>query len=274
MAYRQNPYGGRTRGRRRMTKGGLVVALIFAAFAFIRYCSSTQYNDITGEKQQVALTVDQEIALGLQSRPQMVQQFGGLHPSKEGQLMVTRVGQRLVDNSIVQESDYQYNFFLLADEQTINAFALPGGQVFITAALFGQLENEDQLAGVLGHEIGHVVGRHGAERIAKQQLTEGLTGAAVIASGDYNTAQAAAVIANVVNMSYGRDQELESDNLGIRFMMEAGYDPMQMIGVMDILERAGGSNRQPEFFSTHPSPDNRRERIMEAVEYWKRELNM
>lgn len=220
------------------------------------------------------MTVDQEIALGLQSRGPMVQQHGGLHPSSEGQAIVKRIGNRLVDNSIARRTNYQYDFHLLADPRTVNAFALPGGQVFITEALFSQLENEDQLAGVIGHEIAHVVARHGAERIAKQQLTEGLTGAAVIASGDYSTAQAAAMIANVVNMSYGRDQELESDDLGVRFMMEAGYDPSQMIGVMDILERASGGDgqRQPEFFSTHPSPDNRREKIMESIQKWKAEL--
>ena len=277
MAYRQNQSRRSTSpfGRRRgFNKGTLIIGLIIAGFTLFKYCSTTQYNEITGEKQQVGLTVDQEITLGIQSAPKMAQQHGGLHPSSEGQALVKRVGNKLVDNSIARRTNYQYDFHLLADPRTVNAFALPGGQVFITAALFEQLENEDQLAGVLGHEIAHVVARHGAERIAKQELTQGLTGAAVVASGDYGTAQAAAMIANVVNMSYGRDQELESDDLGIRFMMEAGYDPRHMIGVMDILEAAGGGGeRQPEFFSTHPSPDNRREKIQEAIDKWRVELS-
>ena len=256
-----------------MTRSGLVIALIFAGIALFRYCSTTQYNEITGESQQVGLTVEQEIVLGLKSAPQMAQQHGGLHPSSEGQALVKRVGNRIVDNSIARRTNYQYDFHLLADPRAVNAFALPGGQIFITEALFSQLQTEDQLAGVLGHEIAHVVARHSAERIAKQQLAEGLTGAAVIASGDYSTAQAAAMIANVVNMSYGRDQELESDDLGIRFMMEAGYDPYEMIGVMDILEKATGDNRQPEFFSTHPSPTNRRDKIRAAIEKWSAELS-
>ncbi len=272
MAYRQNRYGQPGRRRRGFTKSGLIIALIFAGVALFKYCSTTEYNEITGENQQVGLSVEQEIVLGLQSAPKMAQQHGGLHPSSEGQALVKRIGNELVDNSIARRTNYQYDFHLLADPRTVNAFALPGGQVFITEALFSQLENEDQLAGVLGHEIGHVVARHGAERIAKQELTQGLTGAAVIASGDYSTAQAAAMIANVVNMSYGRDQELESDELGIRFMLEAGYNPQEMIGVMDILERASGSNRQPEFFSTHPSPDNRRQRIQEAIDKWSSQL--
>jgi len=212
--------------------------------------------------------------LGLQSTPSMIQQFGGLHPSREGQELIKRVGNKLVDNSIARRTNYKYDFHLLADPNTVNAFALPGGQIFITMALFSELQTEDQLAGVLGHEIGHVVARHGAERIAKQELTQGLTGAAVVASGDYNTAQAAAMISNLVNMSYGREQELESDDLGIRFMMEAGYDPSDMIGVMDILEAASGSggSRQPEFFSTHPNPDNRREKIRKSIDKWEDEL--
>ena len=138
--------------------------------------------------------------------------------------------------------------------------------LFITAALFSRLENEDQLAGIIGHEIGHVIERHGAERMAKIELTQGLTGAAVIASGDYSTAQAAQMIGNLINMKFGRDQELECDDWGVRMMIEAGYDPREMINVMRILKESAGGRQQPEFFSTHPDPDNRAERILEAIE--------
>jgi predicted Zn-dependent protease len=98
------------------------------------------------------------------------------------------------------------------------------------------------------------------------ELTQGLTGAAVIASGDYNTAQAAEMIGNLINMSYGRDQELLSDELGVRFMVSAGYDPNALIGVMKILEQASGGQSQPEFASTHPSPENRVGRIRAAIQ--------
>lgn len=185
--------------------------------------------------------------------------------------MVKEIGQRIVQNSDAKNTPYQYDFHLLADPEVVNAFALPGGQVFITTALITQFETEDELAGVLGHEIGHVVARHGAERIAKQELTQGLTGAAVIASGDYNTAQAAEMIASLVNMSYGRDQELESDDLGVRFMLQAGYDPEALISVMEILEKASGGQRQPEFLSTHPSPENRVQKIRDAIEKYKKQ---
>jgi predicted Zn-dependent protease len=276
MSYQNQPYGQQQGGqryfgsRKRNTRGGILIALLLAGFALCKFYSNQQYNEITGETQHVSITAEQEIALGLNSYPAMIQQFGGLHPDGEAQKFVKGIGQRIVQNSDARQTPYQYDFHLLADPNVINAFALPGGQVFITLALFNQLESEDQLAGVFGHEIGHVVARHGAERIAQQELTQGLTGAAVIASGDYNTAQAAQMIASLVNMSYGRDQELESDDLGVRFMYQAGYNPEGLIGVMEILEKASGGQKQPEFMSTHPSPENRVQKIREAIAKYKK----
>ncbi|HWN20070.1 MAG TPA: M48 family metalloprotease, partial [Gemmatimonadales bacterium] len=125
--------------------------------------------------------------------------------------------------------------------------------------------------GVLGHEIGHVVGRHGAEHIAKQQLTEGLTGAAVLATYDpnnpssQNSAAVAAMIGQLVGMRFGRQDELESDELGVRFTSEAGYDPRSMTGLMKILDESSEGGRPPEFFSTHPNPENRIQRIEAAI---------
>jgi len=127
------------------------------------------------------------------------------------------------------------------------------------------LQTEGQLAGVLGHEIGHVIARHSSQRLAKNKLTQGLTGAVAVATGDASATQVAAVVGELINMSYGRDDELESDALGVRFMSEAGYDPRAMIEVMKILAKASGGARQPEFFSTHPNPENRIEKIQETI---------
>lgn len=269
----QQQYGGgygQPRRRRGMGRAGLLIALAFAGFTLFKYCSNTQVNEITGKEQHVSISPEQEVALGMQSAPKMIQQYGGLHPDADAQAFVDNVGNRLVNNSIAKNSSYRYDFHLLADPQTVNAFALPGGQIFITAALFGRLQTEDQLAGVLGHEIGHVIHRHSAQRIAKQELTQGLTGAAVIAAGDYSTAQAAQMIGNMINMKYGRDQELESDDWGVRIMMEAGYNPEEMIDVMEILKQAsGGGQRKPEFQSTHPDPENRKEKILAAIRKYK-----
>lgn len=253
--------------------GRLLIAGVIVVVALIGYWSMNSVNPITGQSQRVALSVDQEIALGLQSAPQMAAEFGGLHPDASAQSALDRVGQRLLDAGFDRELPYPFEFHLLADSSVVNAFALPGGQVFITAALFERLETEGQLAGVLGHEIGHVIERHGAEHLAKQQLTQGLIGAvAVGASGEGSPVDArqAAMIAGfvgqIVNLRYGRDDELESDAWGVHLLVEAGYDPRALIRVMDILESASGGDGPPEFMSSHPNPGNRRERIQALID--------
>lgn len=245
----------------------MFIGLAIVAFAVLKYCSSASTNEFTGETQYVDLTVEQEIALGLQAAPSMMQQHGGLHPDSQAQAQLDAIGAKLVTSSIARKSGYKWEFHLLADDRTINAFALPGGQCFITAALYSQLENEDQLAGVMGHEIGHVIAKHSAARMSKDGLAQGvITGVAVGADGGAEAAQA---IAQMLTMKYGRDDELQSDQLGVKMMIDAGYNPEEMIGVMNILKAAAGPNRMPEFQSTHPDPENRIERIREAIEYYK-----
>lgn len=262
-----NNYG---RGQRSGGRGGqfklmLIIGLGYAAFTLFKYFANTQVNPVTGEKQHISITPHDEIAIGLQATPQMVQQHGGVHPDQRRQSFIKEIGKRLLTAPSIRGSEYQYDFHVLADPNVVNAFALPGGQVFITDALLGRLTTEDMVAGVVGHEIGHVIHRHGAERMAKMDLTQGLTGAAVLASGNADAAGAAQMIGNLVNMSYGREQELESDEIGVLLMIEAGYDPKALISVMDVLEDASGGRKVPEFQSTHPSPENRREKIMEAI---------
>lgn len=266
-----DPYSrqGRGAGTGRF-KFMLMIGLAMAAFQAFKYFTNTQVNPVTGESQKVQWTMEEEVQLGLQSAPSMAQQHGGLHADQRGQDMVDRVGQKLVKNTIAAKSGYPFDFHLLADERTVNAFALPGGQCFITAALFSQLQNEDQLAGVLGHEIGHVLERHGAERMAKSGFIQGLIQSVMIGSGgDMNVAQIANVVGNTINMKYGREQELESDKWGIQMMIDAGYDPEELIGVMDILERSSGGGNTPEWQSSHPSPENRREQIRDIVKEYK-----
>jgi beta-barrel assembly-enhancing protease len=248
-----------------MGRSRLVIAAILALFAIITYYSSTSENPLTGEKQRVAMTPEQEIALGYQSAPQMAQQMGGLSQNERARALVKQVGEGLVAKSFAAKSPYKFSFHVLADPRTVNAFALPGGPVFITEGLLRLLKSEAELAGVLGHEVGHVIARHSSERLAKQQLTQGLLGALVVGSGDYSTAQIGQMVGSMINMSYGREDELESDALGIRIMAEGGYDPRAMIRVMEVLAKASGGSRQPEFFSTHPAPENRTERIKEAI---------
>ncbi len=245
----------------------LLIGLAIVAFAYVRKCSQQEVNPYTGRTQAISLTPEQEIAIGLQSAPQMAQQHGGLHPDARYQALVDNVGQKLVNNSIAKDTPYKYEFHLLSDSRTINAFALPGGQIFITYALFEKLQNEDQLAGILGHEIGHVLGKHSNERITDANFWKLLTMGASVGADLGSIAQQYGQGQLLAN---GRDDELESDELGVIFMIQSGYNPEEMIGVMEILKAAAGPNRVPEFQSTHPDPDNRIEKIREAIRRHKK----
>ncbi len=239
----------------------LIIMLAVAAFSFFSYLGKQSINPVTGEKQHVSMSQDQEVAMGLQSAPEMAQQFGGVVGDDKVQQLVKGIGQRVVAQSVAASSGYPFDFHVLADARTVNAFALPGGQIFITLALLTRLETDDQLAGVLGHEVGHVIARHSAEHMAKQELTSGLTGAVVMGAGSYEMARVAQMVGGLINMKYGRGDELEADRLGVCLMSQAGYDPLALVAVMRILEEASGGSRQPEFASSHPSPVNRVQQI-------------
>ena len=243
----------------------VIIAILIALFAGGTYLFQSSNNPITGEKQYVGLKPEQEIALGYQSAPQMAAQFGGLSRNEQATKLVKTIGASLVSRSVAAKSPYKFSFNVLADPRTINAFALPGGPIFITEGLLRLLKTEGEVAAVLGHEIGHVLARHSAEHLAKQQLTQGLVGAVAVGSGDYGATQIAQVVGGMINMKYGRDDELESDSLGVRIMAEGGYDPRSMLRVMEVLGKASSGSRQPEFFSTHPHPANRTERIQAEI---------
>jgi len=249
-----------------------MIALVIAVVGIIAYMSRTEVNPVTGEKQHVALSVDQEKVLGLEAAPEMASKMGGeVDPSDPKARMVQEVGQRVVAKSNAASSPYagNFQFHLLADPETINAFALPGGQIFITRGLYDKLRDEAELAGVLGHEVGHVIHRHSAEQMAKGQLGAVLSQAVGVAASDgsdggQHAAMIAAMVNQMVQMKYGRGDESESDRYGIDAMAEAGYDPKAMLEVMEILKQASGGARQPEWLSSHPLPETR---IVEIQEY-------
>ena len=250
-----------------------LVSAVIAIVGFLIYATHTSVNPVTGEKQHVALSPQQEVQLGLQSAPQMASQMGGeVDPADPRAREVQRVGQHVVQNSSAAQSPYTFQFHLLRDTQTVNAFALPGGQVFITLGLLNRLGNEAELAGVLGHESGHVVGRHGSEQMAKSQLMQELVTAVAVGASDnnhpgrgYSTAMLANVVAQMKTLQYSRHDESEADLFGLRFMSESGYDPRAMEDVMKILEQVTpATGRQPEFMVTHPYPEHR----LESIDQW------
>ena len=248
------------------------IGLLIALFGIVSYMMRTEVNPVTGEKQHIGMNVSQEKALGLQAAPEMAQKMGGDSDPRDARArVVAAVGRELVDRGDASRSPYadNFHFHLLNDPKTINAFALPGGQIFITRALFDKLHNEGELAGVLGHEIGHVVNRHSAQQMAKGQLGQILsTAVGVGASGDNSGQQAAqaAVMANqMMQLKYGRNDETEADHYGLKYMAQAGYDPNCMLDVMKILKEADSGGRQPEILSTHPLPETRIQAIRDTI---------
>ncbi|MGL4513036.1 MAG: M48 family metallopeptidase [Lacipirellulaceae bacterium] len=279
-------YRGQAGGGMGGLKIRLLIALALAAFAlFSYYANPGDPNQITGNSERVAMVEEeQEMALGRQAAPEMAQQHGGESDNEVGRNQVAQVGRQLLGavdvwiankeqelsqrtgKDVELRNPYQFEFTLLADDQTVNAFALPGGQVFITEALYDRLDTVGQLAGVLGHEVGHVLERHGNKRMAKQQLFSGLAAAGGVAGGDANSARISQMVTQFLSMKYGREDELESDGWGVELCALAGFDPRAMIGVMKVLDEASPGGGPPEMMSTHPKPANRMKYIQEVLQ--------
>lgn len=238
----------------------LMFALPFAAFAMSLPGCIT--NPATGQTYYNALSREEEVAIGEQAAPDLIAQYGGLVADQGAQAYVTGIGEKLAGST---EGDYPtlpWEFFLL-DSDVINAFALPGGKVFMSRGLAEKMTNEAQLAGVLGHEIGHVTAQHVDRRVSQQLGAQiGLGAIGILLGGDYALGQQAAeMIAGGVVLKFGRDQELESDRLGMRYMNRVGYSPWGQRQVMEILQAASGTRGGLEIMSTHPYPETRIKQI-------------
>ncbi len=249
---------------------GLIVVLVTAGPMV--GCS---VNPATGETILTLQSWDWEREVGAETAPQMTAEFGGEVPSAEARAYVTEVGESLLVGLEEGVPELQWEFTLL-DSAVINAFALPGGKVFLSRGLADKLDSEAAMAGVLGHEIGHVTARHGNQRVSKQLGFNVLigVGAAAVGIADEDTllrevgtfaVPAMAVGGNLVLLKYGREEELEADELGMRYMARAGYDPVGQMRVMQTLKAASGGSSQPEWLSTHPASDTRIERIQEML---------
>ncbi len=241
-----------------------------AAAAVLPACST---NPTTGRSQFNALSREEEIAMGTEAQPELTKEYGGEVQNADLQQYVARIG-----NSLAQQTEGDFPSlpweFTLLDSDVINAFALPGGKVFMSRGLAEKMTNEAQLAGVLGHEVGHVTARHINDRIAQQIGVGVLTTAAGVAIGAtsdddlvrYGAPIAFGVGGQLVLLSYSRSQELESDRLGVRYMTKVGYDPRGQLQVMEILDEAAGTDRAASFFATHPDPKARIQQIEKLLQ--------
>lgn len=228
---------------------------------FLVACS---VNPATGQKQFTALmSPAQEIKVGAQEHQKIVRSFGILPSSHPVQIYVSKVGQKVAVDT--ERPDVRYQFFVL-DSPTMNAFALPGGYVYVTRGLLAQANSEAELASVLAHEIAHITARHSAERYSRGVLTT-LGAIAVAAAADSSqVAQAAGIGSDLYIKSYSRQQESQADELGIRYLHRAGYTPEAMasflshLGAHDHLQgqiTGRGSQKGLGYFSTHPHTQDR-----------------
>lgn len=245
----------------------ILPALLLAAFA----TSGCTTNRATGAQSFTGfMSEDDEQKVGAEEHPNMLKEFGGTYDDRALQAYVTALGNKLVAQSEIPGQKFQ--FFVLNDD-TVNAFALPGGYVYVSRGLVTLCEDEAELAGVIGHEIGHVVARHTAQRYSSQVATQlGLTAVGIIGS----VLGAPSGLGNVVGygaqaalQSYSRSQELEADSLGARYMSKAGYDPHALTDFFSKLDAENAidadANGRPRdnysVMSTHPRTS---ERIQQA----------
>ncbi len=230
-------------------------------------------NPATGRSQLNLLSRSQEIALGDQAKSQLTSEYGGSIGDARVNSYFTNIGQGL---SAQTESDYAslpWEFTLL-DSDVLNAFALPGGKVFVSRGLAEKMDSEAELAFVMGHEVGHVTARHVNERISRQMVLSGAVAAVAVGAQmsdrdviKYGLPSLVGAGTGAYLLKFGRDQESEADALGMRYMNRAGYNPYGAYEAMGILaDAASNSQRQPEFLSTHPYPETRLGQIQRRLQ--------
>ena len=226
--------------------------------------SGCTLNPATGERQLTLMSEAQEVAMGRQAEPQVLASFGE-YPDEGWQTYVNDLGQQLAAAS--ERPHLPWAFHVL-DDPLVNAFAYPGGYIYITRGILSHFNSEAELVSVLGHEIGHVTARHSVEQMSQQQLAQLGLGVAAAASEDFRPyAGYAAAGLQVLFLKFGRDDERQSDDLGLRYMTRAGYDPNQMPNVFQTFDRMQDESGQqvPDWQSTHPDPADRVGRIQAQI---------
>jgi len=197
--------------------------LIIAAVTFLFFSRKAQINPVTGTTQHIALTPDQEIILGIEAAPQLAIQFGGIYQNDDADKKVKTIGRKLVSSSDIAKSPYQFDFHVLADSHTVNAFALPGGQIFITLGLYKKLKTDGEIASILSHQIGHVMGRHASEKLFESSVFEGILNPDTILVSDLPPRIISKYLSDFIALDYNDKEENEADQLGAGYAIRAGF---------------------------------------------------
>jgi predicted Zn-dependent protease len=223
-------------------------------------------NPATGNRQLMLITEEQEIAMGREAHEGILGQMG-VYPDEEVQQYVSKLGQKLA--ALSERPELPWTFTVI-DDPTVNAFALPGGFIYVTRGIMAHLNSEAELVGVLGHEIGHVTARHGASRMSKAQLTQLGLGVGMVLSPEFRQfGDLAQQGLGLLFLKYSRDDERQADDLGFRYTVNGGWDAREMPEVFGVLKRVSevaGAGRLPNWLATHPDPVERQERIRDAIE--------
>lgn len=252
---------------------GLLAGLIAAAFLTPTLLTGCATNPVTGKSDFVLMSEDQEIALGRQYNAEMLAQNPELE-DPELSAYVQRVGAQLAQNSHRPELIYR---FTVMDTVDVNAFALPGGYIYITRGLLVYLNSEAELAAVLGHEIGHVTARHSVRQYSTATATGVLGAVIAVAAGVQGAGDLTNILGTAIVRGYGREHELEADRLGAQYLARSNYDPQAMIEVIEVLmdqekfdrQLAEEEGREPRayhaLFATHPANDKRLQEVIAAA---------
>jgi predicted Zn-dependent protease len=243
---------------RRLLAASLVAALALSA-------GSCATNPVTGQRQVSLFGTASEIEMGREYDQDLVKSLG-LYDDPALGAYVDAIGQRMAAAS---ERPHLPWTFRVIDDPVVNAFALPGGYIYVTRGMLAHMGSEAELAGVLGHEIGHVTARHSIHRLSRQLLTMATVGVALVVLDVEELWGAAGLAMGLAFLRHSRDDERQADELGLRYMWDAGYEPRAMVELFDTLVRATGGEeggRVPTWLSTHPNPDRRGNRIADRIE--------
>ena len=225
-------------------------------------------NPLTGDKELMFSPLRQDIEIGRLCAPEVEKQMDGRIKDDSLQSYIDTVGQRIARISHRSGLDYH---FLALNHKSVNAFALPGGYIFITRGMLEKLQTEAQLAAILAHEIAHVVARDAANRMSNQSAMGLLLMGAASAGAPGELINAAYVTQEILSLKYSREDERQADMGGLRYMVRAGYNPYGMVETMQMLETLQ-YDEPVEFLSTHPSPYNRVSYLTRTIQ--RRELDL
>ena len=240
----------------------LAGAVALAATIMTTSCAT---NPVTGRRELALVSESQEIEMGRQGAADVAASIG-LYPDIGLQAYVDRVGQTVAAKTERPQLPWEYH---VVEDASVNAFALPGGFIFVTRGLLTHMTSEAELASVLGHESGHVAARHSVQQMSRQELaTIGLGVGSVLSPAIAKYGQVASAGLDLLFLKYSRDDEMQADQLGFRYALADGYDSRQMINLFEMLQRdeqLGGGGRLPEWQATHPDPGNRIKDVQDLV---------